>query len=224
MKILIVEDEKLLASAISRGLKKLGYAIDIAADGAQALELAEINHYDLMLLDLNLPKISGLDVLKTLRKNKSSLKILILSAKSQSTDKICGLNLGANDYLEKPFDFGELAARINNLIRWDFDMRESLIQCRNLCVNTLAKSVTIGNSIIGLTRKEYGIIEYLAYNRGRVVSAEEIIEHVWDSDVDLFSSTFKFHMHSLKKKLPEDNIIRNIRGQGYIICAEDKDD
>jgi len=223
LKLLLVEDEKMLSSVISKGLKKMGYAVDHAYDGEDALELTELHEYDLVILDLNIPGMDGIEVLKTLRQSKKELKVLILSARNEVEDKVSGLDAGANDYLSKPFDFNELAARIRNLLRWSFTQTESVIVCGLLTVNTLSKTVKMGYKTIHLTKKEYAILEYLAFHRGRVISAEEIIEHVWDSETDLFSNSFKFHIHSLKKKLSvgTDEYIKNVRGQGYILSEED---
>ncbi|MBZ9693460.1 response regulator transcription factor [Clostridium sp. M14] len=217
MKILLVEDEQRLSQVIQKGLKKLCYAVDVAFDGEEALEMIEINFYDLIILDLNIPKINGLKVLEKTRETNNHIKILILSAKNTIEDKITGLDLGANDYLEKPFDFLELAARISNLLRWKFISENTIITCGVLKIDTASKSALLKDNVIQLTNKEYAILEYLALNMDRFVSTEEIIEHVWDSDVDPFSNTFKYHIHSLKKKIGSDNII-NARGRGYKLC------
>ena len=218
MKILLVEDEKTLSSIISKGLKKLSYAVDSAFNGQEALELFNVNDYDLIILDINIPKIDGFEVLKIIREFDNQIKIIILSAKNMVQDKVLGLDLGANDYLEKPFDFLELEARIRNLLRWQFIKSENIIHIGNLKINTIKKQVYVNDVEINLTNKEYGILEYLALNKDRFVLSEEIIEHVWESDFDLFSNTFKFHIHSLKKKLNQEGIIKNVRGKGYIIC------
>ncbi|WP_313152799.1 response regulator transcription factor [Lacrimispora sp.] len=225
MKILLAEDEKLLSSAIAKGLKKVGYAVDQTYDGEEALEYLEINKYDLLILDLNMPKVDGITVLKTLRGTDTELKVLILSARSEIEDKVMGLDCGANDYLSKPFDFEELTARIRNLLRWSFTYKESLLICGGLELDMLGKAVSVDSLPINLTNKEYSILEYLMFHIGKVISAEEIIEHVWDSEVDLFSNSFKYHMHSLKKKLSAGggDCIKNIRRQGYVIREGNQD-
>lgn len=220
MKILLVEDEELLSDAITKGLKKLGFAVDQAFDGEEALYSYEVNTYDLIILDLNLPIIDGMDVLCKIRETDFETKILILSARSEITDRVSGLNQGANDYLIKPFDFEELIARIHNLLRRTFAQSPSMISACGFTIDMLAKTVMQGNHFISLTNKEYSILEYLMSNQGKVISQSELIEHVWDSEVDLFSNTLKFHMHSLKKKLGQENLILTIRGQGYIIKGE----
>ncbi|MGL4911558.1 MAG: response regulator transcription factor [Romboutsia sp.] len=214
MKILLVEDEIKLSNILKKGIKKQGLAVDTALDGEEALYKIELNSYDLVILDLNIPKIKGLDVLRTIRKT-SNTKVLILSANSSVEDKVLGLDLGANDYMQKPFDFIELLARIRNLLRWKFNTENEIIKYRDISINIVEKTVTKLGESIHLTNKEYGILEYLVMNRNRYIKSEEIIEHVWDSEVDLFSNSFKFHISTLKKKLQMDGLITNIRGKGY---------
>lgn len=220
MKILLVEDEELLSNVITKGLKKLGFAVDQVYDGEAALYLYDVNNYDLIILDLNLPIIDGMDVLGRIRQNDFKTKILILSARSEIIDRVSGLNQGANDYLVKPFEFDELVARIHNLIRQTFIQTPSKLSVRNLTIDLLAKTVAINNVFLSLTNKEYAILEYLMLNQGKVISQSELIEHVWDSEADPFSNSLKFHLYSLKKKLGQENIISNIRGQGYIIKGD----
>ncbi|WP_148359472.1 response regulator transcription factor [Peribacillus simplex] len=221
MKLLLVEDEVLLSNIISKGLKKSGYAVDTAFDGEEALEYFEINVYDLIILDLNLPKTDGMEVLKRIRSKYDDIKILILSARSDIQDKITGLDTGANDYLVKPFDFQELDARIRSLLRRSFTQESIIISCSDLTLDSSKKLVFVKSSQIDLTKKEFCILEYLMFHKNEVISAEELIEHTWDSEVDLFSNSLKFHIHSLRKKvaivLGKKEIIRTIRGQGYII-------
>lgn len=227
MKLLLVEDEKLLSKNLSKGLIKLGYAVDCAYDGEEALYMYDLNNYDLIILDLNLPKIDGMDVLNKIRTKDNEIKILILSARNTVDDKIIGLNSGSNDYLSKPFYFGELEARINNLIRRKFSQEPVKLKCGNLTADTSAKKVFINNDIVILTKKEYSILEYLLYNQEKITSAEELIEHIWDSETDLFSNSFKFHIHMLRKKLCDFEHaaceIVTIRGLGYQIKVKTED-
>lgn len=216
MKLLIVEDELSLQGALSRGFTKLNYAVDAASDGEQALEYYYSSLYDAVILDLNLPKIDGIDVLKEIRKDSADAKVIILSARSAVEDKIEGLDFGANDYLAKPFHFKELEARVRALIRRDFFVKDSIILCSGLTMDTASKKVSYNDVEITLTKKEYGIFEYLLLNKGSVISSEDIIEHVWDSEGDIFSNAFKVHINALRKKLP-DNMIKNVRGQGYYV-------
>ncbi|MBH1939625.1 response regulator transcription factor [Mobilitalea sibirica] len=223
MKLLIVEDEIRMKDILAKGLKKCGYAVDTAIDGEEALELFEINEYDLIVLDLNLPKVDGMEVLRTIRSTNQTVKVLILSARSEVEDKIVGLDDGGNDYLIKPFDFKELEARIRCLLRQQVMMQETILHTAGITLN-LAKCIAMaGEEELGLTKKEFSILHYLVLHKNTIISSEQLIEHVWDSDADLFSNSFKFHMSSLRKKIAEklsQEVIRNIRGIGYMI--EDK--
>lgn len=220
MKLLLVEDEALLSKNIAKGLRLLGYAVDCAYDGEEALDLYYLNNYDLMILDLNLPKLDGMEVLRHIRNKDADFRILILSARNTLEDKISGLNEGSNDYLTKPFAFQELEARIRGLLRRSFTTGSTELRCGLLRVDTSARQVWYGKELVVLTRKEYTLLEYLLIHANRVVSAEELIEHAWDSEADPFSNAFRFHIHSLRKKLDEAGATGYIvtqRGQGYRI-------
>jgi len=216
VKLLIVEDELSLQKALCKGFAKLGYAVDAAGDGEEALERYYSSFYDVIVLDLNLPKLDGIEVLKEIRKEDPETRIIILSARSEVEDKVLGLDLGANDYLAKPFHFRELEARVRALLRRDFSVISAKITVSGITVDTALKKVFCRGKEIPLTRKEYGILEYLFINRGRVVSNETLLEHVWDSNADLFSNALRVHIASIRKKLPGD-IIKNVRGQGYYV-------
>ena len=225
MKILIIEDEIDLLEALALGFKKKGYAVDIADDGSLGLEYLLTNDYDLLILDLNLPSMDGIEVLQSIRKENKELKILILSARTEIDDRVKGLELGANDYLIKPFAFAELEARSAALLRRNFIQRDPLLRHGSLTLDMNLRSVMINENKIELAPKEYAILEYLLFNAGRVVSAEELIEHVWESDADYFSTALKVHMSNLRKKLVEASgaeMILTIRGAGYLIeeCKE----
>lgn len=228
MKILVVEDETSMQKALCTGLKKFGYAVDAADDGEQALELNEINSYDVVVLDLNLPKIDGIEVLKRIRKIDQELRVLILSARTEVEDKIIGLDNGANDYLSKPFHFKELEARIRALLRRDYLQKDTVLMQGDIKIDTARKWVTVKGQNVELTKKEYGILEYLFMNKDRIISTEELIEHIWDSQAELFSNSFKVHVNSLKKKLAEyigsRELIKNARGLGYFIAKEYPDE
>ena len=179
MKLLIIEDVIALQKALVKGFQKLGYTVDAAEDGQQALDLFFDNQYNLVVLDLNLPKMDGLEVLTEIRNENKEIPVLILSARSEMNDKITGLDKGANDYLAKPFDFPELEARVRALLRRNFKTVDTTILCGDVRIDTSLKRVFIQNEEIQLTKKEYGIFEYLAINKGRIISNEELIESVW---------------------------------------------
>lgn len=225
MKLLLVEDEVFLSNSIAKGLRKRGYAVDCAYDGEEALALYGINEYDLMILDLNLPKVAGLEVLRRIRSEDTALRILILSARSAVDDKIAGLDGGGNDYLTKPFDFAEMEARIRALLRQEVRMKAVDLSCGGLRIDTAAKQVYWKDVPVELTKKEYSILEYLMTYPDKVISPEELIEHVWDSQADLFSNAFRFHISSLRKKLAAASghagLIVTLRGQGYRIAGEE---
>ncbi len=227
MRLLIVEDEKALSRALEKGLKKLGYAVDCAYDGEEALRLYELNEYDLMILDINLPKINGFQVLQRIREKDARLRILALTARNGVEDRVAGLDGGASDYLTKPFDFRELEARIRVLLRREYIQKSVELSCGCLKLNTARKTAIYKDTPISLTNKEYGILEYLIYREG-IVSGEELIEHVWNNEADLFSNTLKFHISSLRKKLANsagDSIeIITLRNQGYRIEAKEDDE
>lgn len=178
MKILLVEDEEILSGFIAKGLRKLGYAVDVAFDGEEALYNYEVNKYNIIVLDLNIPKIDGLNILRKIRQKDTEIKVLILSARTQVSDRILGLDEGANDYLIKPFDFGELEARIRNLLRRNYSTTPQAIILDNFKIDTNAKKVYYKDELLHLTRKEYHIFEYLLLNKNKVISAEEIFEHI----------------------------------------------
>ncbi len=221
MKILLVEDEEELSGFVARGLRKCGYAVDTVYDGEEALDYYNMNAYDVIVLDLNLPQIDGLTVLKEIRNKDKKTKILILSARSAIKDRVQGLDMGANDYLSKPFDFLELEARIRSLSRIAYIQQENELSCGELNLNMAAKMVSFRGNKIPLTKKEYAILEYMMLHKGQTISTEQFLNNVWDSDADLFSDTLKYHIHSMKKKLAEaecnQELIQNVRGLGYKI-------
>lgn len=226
MKLLLVEDEEELSEILSRGLRKYGYAVDAAYDGEEALDYYNINEYDVMILDLNIPKIDGLDVLKKIRQKDKKSKILILSARSAVEDRVKGLDSGANDYLSKPFDFLELEARIRTLSRIAYIQQGNELSCGGLHLNMTAKTVSFHAVRLSLTKKEYAILEYMMLHKEQVIGTEQLLNHVWDSDADLYPDTLKYHIHSLKKKLTgsgcRQELIQNVRGIGYKIGEKEK--
>ena len=216
MKLLIIEDEAVLRKALAKGFQKHGYTLDTAEDGEQALDLYFSNQYNIIILDLNLPIIDGLDVLTEIRKENKDIPVLILSARSEVSDKIIGLDMGANDYLAKPFHFDELEARVRALLRRDFKTADTVISTGAIRLDTSLKKAFYNENEIQFTKKEYGIFEYLMLNKGRVISISELTESVWESDADMYSNTVKVHINAMRKKLPDD-IIKNAKGQGYYV-------
>ena len=209
MRLLIVEDEKELCDTVAKSLYSAGYEVDTCYDGEEALDYVLTEEYDLIVLDLNLPGMDGMDILRELRMKNEETKVLILSARSQIADKVEGLDAGANDYMEKPFHLQELEARIRSLTRRKF----------------IQKDVCANGEPVSLTRKENGILEYMLLNQGRPVSQEELIEHVWDASVDSFSGSIRVHVSSLRRKLKAvlsyDPIVNKI-GEGYRLERKEK--
>lgn len=220
VKLLIVEDEPDMRKALEKGFLKRGFLVDTAEDGEEGAYLAQVNTYDVIVLDLNLPGKDGFEILQEIRKRSKAQKVIILSARSSVPDKVLGLDMGANDYLAKPFDFRELEARVRSLARREIVQKDTEIKIDHLVIDTAQKMVFHHGENIKLTPKEYAILEYLGINQGRTVSAEELIEHVWESDADLFSVSIKVHMSKLRKKLEDTtgkNYIETIRGRGYLL-------
>jgi DNA-binding response OmpR family regulator len=220
VRILVTEDEKDLAQAVARGLRKQGYAADIAYDGEEALLLAEVNDYDLIILDLNLPKIDGVEVCRRIRASGSPIGILMLTARSSLGDRVNGLDQGADDYLVKPFHFPELLARVRAILRREGEPRHPILRTGDLVLDANAMKGYFGGSDIGFTTKEFAIMEYLMRNAGRVVSQEELLEHVWNEDANLFTQTVKVHIKNIRKKLAAvsaDDLISTVKGRGYLL-------
>ena len=220
MHLLVVEDERILCDTIVRSLRRLAYSVDSCYDGEEALELLGTERYDLVVLDLNLPGQDGMSVLRTLRQRDRDTKVLILSARSEVSHKVEGLDAGANDYLSKPFHLAELEARIRSLTLRQFTQHDIMLTCGPLVFDTRARAALAHGKQLTLTRKETGIIEYLLLHQGRPVSQEELMEHVWDSSVDNFSNSIRVHISALRKKLRAAlgyDPIRNRIGEGYLL-------
>ena len=223
MRLLVIEDERALCETIVRSLRRLAYSVDYCYDGNRAMELLGEERYDLVLLDLNLPGADGMTVLKTLRQTDRETRVLILSARSEVADKVAGLDAGANDYLAKPFHLEELEARIRSLTLRQFTQNDVVLTCGGVTFDTKARTAAAAGQPLALTRKETGILEYLLLHRGRPVSQEELIDHVWDNSVDNFSNSIRVHISALRKKLRTalgHDPIRNRIGEGYIIEEE----
>ena len=224
MHLLVIEDERALCESIVRSLRRLAYSVDCCYDGDKALELLEVEHYDLVLLDLNLPGKDGMTVLRTLRQTDRETRVLILSARGEVEDKVKGLDAGANDYMAKPFHLAELEARIRSLTLRKFTQQDVLLTCGGLIFDTRSRTASVRGRALTLTRKETGVLEYLMVHRGRPVSQEELIDHVWDNSVDIFSNSIRVHISALRKKLRDSlgyDPIRNRIGEGYLMEEDD---
>lgn len=220
MRILVVEDEEPIANAIERGLTKKGYAVDVAFDGAEALEKAGVNHYDVVCLDLNLPRIDGVEVCKRLRQEHYNGGIIMLTARSSIRERVEGLDGGADDYLVKPFAFSELEARIRAVSRREGGLREPVVTTRGLELDPNTNRVKRDGQDVHLTPKEFALLYYLARNEGRAVPQEELLEHIWDEHANPFTQTVKVHMNNLRRKVNDgfsEQLIETIRGKGYVL-------
>ncbi len=220
MRVLVVEDDLDLLNLLEEGLTMYGYAVDKASDGEEAIDMAYIENYDIVILDINLPKKDGFEVLDEIRKFNQEVNIIMLTARSDIDDRVKGLDFGANDYMVKPFDLKELDARMRALLRRKSITESTILESGNMKFDTMTREAFVGDQKINLTQKETGILEYLFLNKERFVSSEELIDHVWDSNADSFSNSVRVHMSSLRKKIKEisgENKIQNVIGKGYRI-------
>lgn len=221
MRILIVEDERELLQDIAKGLTLKGYAVDQADNGTLGCQMALDEAYDLIVLDLNLPGMDGFSILKELRQERPQTKVLILSANSELDSKLSGFELGASDYLTKPFHFAELEARIRVLLNRKFVQQSNCLTYEALSLNALNRTVEVNGLPVALTTKECAILEYFLLNQGRLITQQELIEHVWNGDADPFSNSVRVHLSALRKKLKgalgHDPIQTRI-GEGYLLC------
>jgi len=219
MRILVVEDEKKVASFIKKGLQQEGYAADTVHDGQEAIQNATAFDYDLVILDLMLPKRSGLEVLREIRSKKATLPVLVLTAKGAIEDKVAGLDAGADDYLIKPFAFAELSARIRALLRRGAQ-ENTRLRIADLEMDTAARQVARGGQVIDLKMKEYALLEFLLRNAYRAVTRTMIVEHVWDIHFDSVSNVVDVHINSLRNKIDKGfspPLIHTVRGVGYML-------
>ncbi len=218
MRILLVEDEERIASFVSRGLKEAQYVVDVAKDGEKGLFMAEINEYDLLILDIKLPLYDGISICRQLRGKKIEVPILMLSAKNTPEDKVRGLNCGADDYLAKPFVFNELLARVQALLRRRKPSQGGILKVADLELNQFTHKVTRSGKEIELTSKEYILLEYFMLNSGAVITRNMISEHVWHEDFDSFTNVIDVFVNYLRNKIDkgfEKTLIHTIRGSGY---------
>ncbi|NNE75304.1 MAG: response regulator transcription factor [Acidimicrobiales bacterium] len=227
MRILVVDDEVDLATAVARGLRREGYAVDIAHDGVDALEKARLNGYDLVCLDLTMPGIDGLEVCRRLREDvapENPPRVLMLTARDTVEDRIDGLDHGADDYLVKPFAFGELAARVRSLLRRDAGRTTAVLRVGGLELDTARHRVSRGDNELQLTAKEFALLRYFMTKPDQVLSQEELLEHVWDEHADPFTNTVRVTVGTLRKKLSAaggTSPIETVIGKGYRLGTAD---
>src|SRR5579862_3178708 len=222
MRILLVEDDPGVRRFVVKGLREQAYAVDIAATGEDALYQAEINEYDLIILDVMIPAPDGFEVCRRLRKAGKQMPILMLTARDAVEDRVSGLDRGADDYLTKPFEFRELLARLRALLRRSTELHPPRLSVGSLVLDTAAQSATSGGRPISLTHKEYALLEYLVRNAGRVVSRADIAEHVWDETFDPFSNLIEVYVNRLRRKIDPDGraeLLQTRRGAGYILMG-----
>lgn len=220
MRILVVEDDTRVASFIRRGLREEQYTVDLAKDGEEALFLAQTGEYDLILLDVLLPKRHGLDVLKMLRAEHVAVPILMLTAKDALGDKVKGLDLGADDYLTKPFGFEELLARVRALLRRRGDMVPTVLRASDLELDTLRHRAARGKRELVLTNREYALLEFLLRHPNQVITRTMLAEHVWEHDFDPLSNVIDVHIARLRMKVDKGfpmRLIHTVRGRGYVL-------
>src|SRR5437016_5775345 len=222
MRLLLVEDDGRIARFVAKGLREQAYAVDIANTGDDALYQAAINTYDLVILDVMIPGRNGFEVCRELRKSGQRMPILMLTARDAVEDRIAGLDAGADDYLAKPFEFRELLARLRALLRRGSVTQTALIRAGDLEIDTGSHRVTVESFALTLTTKEYAVLEYLARNSGRIVTREEIAEHVWNQEFDPFSNLIEVYINRLRRhieKISAKKWIHTVRGSGYMLEA-----
>ena len=223
MRILVVEDEKLLCNGIAEDLELEKYTVERCYDGAEAYDLLLSESFDLLILDLNLPGMDGLDLLRAVRAEHPELRVLILSARAELSDRVTGLDLGADDYLTKPFALEELEARVR-MLRREFVSRNAVLTAGDLMLDTSSRAISAGGKTLELTPREFAILEHLMLHRDRWVSQEELMEHVLESDANPFSNVVRMHISSLRKKLRDalgDDPIQTKVGQGYRLMEKE---
>jgi DNA-binding response OmpR family regulator len=223
MRVLVVEDYAPVRTAVREGLAENGFAVDVASDGEEGLWLARSNPYDVIVLDLMLPKLDGMGVLRKLRAEGSQVAVLVLTARDQLDDRVKGLDLGADDYLVKPFAFAELLARVRALVRRRYEMRDPTIRVGEVEIDTARREVKRGGEAVALSAREYALLEYLAMRLGQVVTRTDIWEHVYDFHSEAHSNVVDVYIGYLRKKLERDGapkLIHTRRGQGYLFGVE----
>lgn len=222
MRVLVVEDERRLAGVLKQGLTEQGYAVDLAFDGEEGVALAELEPYDLLILDVMLPLLDGYGITRRLRAAGKQTPILLLTARDAVDDRVTGLDSGADDYLTKPFAFRELLARVRALLRREGRQRDPILRAGDLTLDPATRLVRRGEREIDLTSKEYAVLEYFLHHMGRVLTRTQIAEHVWDYDFVAMSNVIDVYVRSLRRKLDDDGdgrLLHTIRGVGYQLRA-----
>jgi len=223
MRILVVEDEKKVASFIKRGLEEEGHAVDVAVDGEEGLTMALGSVHDLIILDIRLPKMDGLRVLKELRQEKVMTPVLLLTVRVTIEDKVLGMDAGADDYLTKPFAFQELVARVRALLRRRAAADPAILQVADLTLDPARRAVSRGDERIELTAREFALLDYFMRNPGRVLTRAMIAEHVWDYTFDTTTNVIDVYVNYLRKKIDagwEPKLLHTVRGVGYVLKVE----
>jgi DNA-binding response OmpR family regulator len=223
MRVLLIEDEKKVAEFVARGLRAERLAVDVSHDGEDGWSRADTYNYDLIILDLMLPGMSGTDVLKRLRRKNTHTPVLILTARDGTSEKVANFEAGADDYLTKPFAFAELLVRVKALLRRGASDRSNVLRVGDLEIDRLAQQVRRAGKKIELTSKEYSLLEYLAAHAGRVLSRTMIVEHVWDESFEGLTNIVDVYVRHLRSKVDvpyEQKLIRTVRGMGYVITDE----
>ncbi len=226
MRVLVVEDEQKINRTVCQALREESYAVDAAFDGLEAAELSEINDYDLIILDIMLPKADGLQVCTEIRRRGDTTPILLLTAKDAYEDRVQGLDSGADDYLVKPFNMGELMARVRALLRRDSPAKSNRLQVDDLILDTSSHRVTRAERLIGLTSKEYAMLEYFMRHPHQVLTRTMISEHVWDDDYDSFSNIIDVYIRRLRRKIDDEatvKLLHTVRGSGYLLGVLEQD-
>ena len=222
MRVLLVEDDEGIICFLEKGLREAKYAVDVAQDGNDALYKAALNEYDAIILDIMIPGRDGLEVCRELRRQGSQVPVIMLTARDDVRDRVLGLDVGADDYLTKPFQVSELLARLRALMRRGPALKSTVIEIGDLRIDTSAQTVKRSGRSLALTAREYALIEYLARHAGRVVSRSELIEHVWDERYDSYSNVVDVHINHLRQKIDRESdqpLIHTRRGAGYILST-----
>jgi heavy metal response regulator len=226
VRILVVEDEKKVASFIKKGLEEEGYAVDVAVDGDEGLGMALERVHDLLILDIRLPKMDGLQVLQALRRDNLTTPVLLLTVRATIEDKVLGLDAGADDYLTKPFAFQELVARVRALLRRRAEAEPTVLQVGDLVLDPARRTVTRGGVKIDLTPREFTLLDYFMRNPGRVLTRTMIAERVWDYSFDTSTNVIDVYVNYLRRKIDADRepkLLQTVRGVGYLLNTESRD-